>query len=63
MRRMERPIAQLPRPLLWAFVLVLFCQLLFHYFSQSQLEASYQPLTSPLQASTYRGISRVRWLV
>ena len=57
MRRMERPFAQLPRPLLWGFALILLFQLLFHYTRQVQLEASYQPLTNPLQASTYRGIS------
>jgi len=57
MRRAERPITQLPGPLLWGFALILFCQLLFHYSSQVQLEASYQPLTNPLRASTYRGIS------
>jgi hypothetical protein len=57
MRRAARSITQLPGPLLWGFALILFCQLLFHYFSQVQLEASYQPLTNPLRASTYRGIS------
>ncbi len=48
---------QLPTPLLWGFAVVLFCQLLFHYSSQEQLEASYQALENPLQASTYQGIS------
>jgi len=57
MRRTARSITQLPWPLLWGFVLMLFCQLLFHYSRQVQLEASYQPLTNPLRASTYRGIS------
>lgn len=57
MRRTVRPVTQLPRPLLWGFTLIFFCQLLFHYSSQVQLEASYQPLASPLRASTYRGIS------
>ena len=57
MRRADRPIAQLPAPLVWGFMIVLFCQLLFHYSSQQQHEAAYQPLTNPLQASIYRGIS------
>lgn len=57
MRRAVRPIMQLPAPLLWGFAVVLFCQLLFHYSSQEQLEASYQALENPLQASTYQGIS------
>ena len=57
MRRAERPIMQLPAPLLWGFAVILFCQLLFHNASQQRHEAGYQPLASPLQASTYRGIS------
>jgi len=57
MRRAERPVMQLPGPLLWGFALLLFCQLLFYHFSQVRLEASYRPLANPLQASTYRGIS------
>jgi len=57
MRRAERPITQLPAPLIWGFGVILFCQLLFHYSSQQRLEASYQALENPLQASIYRGIS------
>ena len=57
MRRSERPINQLPRPLLWGFALILAGQLLHHKTSQQQIEAGYQALSNPLQASTYRGIS------
>jgi len=57
MRRAARSIVQLPAPLVWGFAIVLFCQLLFHYSSQQQHEAGYQPLTNPLQMSAYRGIS------
>ena len=57
MRRSERPITQLPRPLLWGFALILAAQLLYHKSSQQQIEAGYQALLNPLQASTYRGVS------
>ena len=57
MRRSERPIIQLPRSLLWGFALVLLGQLLYHQSSQQQIEADYQALSKPLQASTYRGVS------
>jgi len=57
MRRAERPMLQLPAPLIWGFILVLLSQLLFHHFSPAQREFSYQPLAKPLRASTYRGIA------
>ncbi len=57
MRRAERPMLQLPAPLIWGFLLVLLSQLLFHHFSPAQREFSYQPLAKPLRASTYRGIA------
>lgn len=57
MRRSERPITQLPRPLLWGFALILLGQLLYHQSSQQQFEADYQALSKPLQASTYRVVS------
>jgi hypothetical protein len=57
MRRAERPLLQLPAPLIWGFILVLLSQLLFHHFSPAQREFSYQPLAKPLRASTYRGIA------
>ena len=57
MRRSERPIIQLPRPLLWGFALILAGQLLYHKSSQQLLEVDYQALSNPLQVSTYRGVS------
>jgi len=57
MRRAERPLQQLPAPLIWGFMLVLLSQLLFHHFSPAQREFRYQPLSNPLGASTYRGIA------
>lgn len=57
MRRAERPLQQLPAPLIWGFMLVLLSQLLFHHFNPAQREFRYQPLSNPLEASTYRGIA------
>ena len=57
MRRAERPLQQLPAPLIWGFMLVLLSQLLFHHFSPAQREFRYQPLSNPLGASTYGGIA------
>ena len=57
MRRAERPLLQLPVPLIWGFLLVLSIQLLFHHYSPLSREYRYQPLSSPLQASTYRGVA------
>lgn len=57
MRRAERPLSQLPGPLLWGFVLILGCQLLFHHLGQRQVELDYKPLSNPLRANTYRHIA------
>jgi len=57
MRRAERPLLQLPVPLIWGFLLVLSSQLLFHHYSPLLRGFRYQPLSSPLQASTYRGVA------
>lgn len=57
MRRAERPLQQLPAPLIWGFLLLLLSQLLFHHFSPAQREFRYQPLSNPLGASTYGGIA------
>jgi tetratricopeptide (TPR) repeat protein len=57
MRRAERPLLQLPMPLIGGFLLVLLGQLLFHHFSPGQHEFRYQQLPNPLRASTYRGIA------
>ena len=54
MRRAERPIGQLPRPLLAAFVLLFGAQLVHHHVNQRTLAASYRPLDEPLSVATYR---------
>ena len=57
MRRAERPLLQLPVPLIGGFVLILLSQLLFHHYSQVSREFHYQQLSNPLHASTYQGIA------
>jgi hypothetical protein len=57
MRRGERPLLQLPRPLLIAFVILLLCQLAYHHHSQQQIEAAYRGLNSPLSVASYRGVA------
>lgn len=57
MRRGERPLLQLPLPLLIGFLLVFAAQLLWHYRIEVQTNLEYQPLLSPFDASTYSGIS------
>jgi hypothetical protein len=57
MRRGERPLLSVPRPLLLAFVILLGSQLAYHHHAQRQLQASYQELASPLSVASYRGIA------
>ncbi len=57
MRRAERSIWQLPRPLIWGFLGLLASQILFHQYRQASAASDYQPLTQPLNAAVYRGIA------
>jgi len=57
MRRGERALWQLPRPVLLAFVILLGAQLAYHQHSQRRLEASYHGLSSPLSGTSYRAIA------
>ena len=57
MRRGERPLISLPRPLLLGFVLLLAFQAFHHHFASLRSEFDYQQLGKPLSATTYRGIS------
>lgn len=54
MRRGERPLLQMPRPLLLAFVVLLGCQLAYHHRAQQRLDLAYQGLASPLSVASYR---------
>ncbi len=57
MRRGERPLLLLPRPLLLAFLVLFACQLLYHHASRAQMALNYQALDRPLSAPVYRGIA------
>jgi len=56
-RRSERPLLSLPRPLLFAFLLLLGLQALHHHFDQRSLETRYRPLDQPFSAAVYRGLA------
>ena len=57
MRRGERAFKDLPQPLIVGFVFLFGVQLWFHHHSQRSLESEYRPLTAPLSASMYQGLS------
>ncbi len=57
MRRGERPIGLLPRPLLIGFVLLLLSQAIYHHAERERFDASYRPLTEPFSAATYSGLA------
>jgi hypothetical protein len=57
MRRSERPLLSLPRPLLLAFVLLLVAQAVHHHFDRERLESSYRGLSQPFSANIYRGLA------
>jgi hypothetical protein len=56
-RRSERPLLSLPRPLLLAFVLLLGAQTVHHHFAHERLDTAYRGLSSPLSAQIYRGLA------
>ena len=57
MKRSERPLSQLPRPL-WIGFLILFClQVLVHQFALHHKAVNYRPLASPFAATIYQGLS------
>jgi len=53
-RRGERPVLGLPRPLLFGLLLLLMVQLWYHRLDQQRFETIYQPLGKPLSARAYR---------
>ena len=57
MRRAERPMRMLPRPLLAGFVLLFVFQAVNHHLGRERLEATYQPLTRPYSADAYRAMA------
>lgn len=57
MRRAERPLLQLPRALLWGFLVFLSGQVIFHQYRLASADADYQPLARPLSVSAYHGLA------
>jgi hypothetical protein len=57
MRRSERPMLSLPRPLLWGFLLLLCLQLLHHHFGRERLQSEYRSLGRPFSADVYAGMA------
>jgi len=57
MKRSERPLGQLPRPIVIGFLILLGLQVLVHQFTLHQKAVSYRPLVSPFPASIYQGLS------
>ena len=57
MRRTERPMASLPRPLLLAFMLLLLAQIVHHHVDDERFERHYQGLGQPYSATIYRGLA------
>ncbi|MCP4983631.1 MAG: hypothetical protein GY935_24400 [Gammaproteobacteria bacterium] len=57
MRRGERPMLALPRPVLLGFVLLFAAQVFHHHLDQQRFESSYRPLGKPLGATTYRSLA------
>ena len=55
MRRGERPMLLLPRPLLFGFLAFFAIQVIFHHVDRIQFEANYRPLATPMSAAAYRG--------
>jgi hypothetical protein len=57
MRRSERPLLSLPRPLLFAFLLLLALQAVHHHFDRDSIETRYRALGQPFNAAIYRGLA------
>ncbi len=57
MRRSERPLLLLPRPLLFGFLILFALQVGYHQLRQQSFEAEYQALENPLDLSMYRTLA------
>ena len=57
MRRSERPMLSLPRPLLLAFLLLLLAQVAHHHLDRDRVESVYRGLGKPFTANLYRGLA------
>ena len=57
MRRSERPLLQVPLPILFGFISILIVQVLLHQSLQSNRDVEYKSLAKPFSSSIYQGIS------
>ena len=57
MKRTERPLAQIPTPLLIGFLVLLGFQIFAHQLGSRQANANYKPLTTPFASTVYRGLA------
>lgn len=57
MRRSERPLLSLPRPLLLLFAVLLLAQTVHHHFDRERLQNRYRGLAHPFSTATYRGLA------
>ena len=57
MKRAERAFSQMPRPLMLGFFLLFGWQAFAHLSATQQSSATYKPLTAPLSADIYWGLS------
>ena len=57
MRRAERPLLQVPLPIIFGFIFVLIIQVLVHQSLKNETSIDYKPLAKPFSADIYQGIS------
>ena len=57
MKRSERPLFAIPRPILAGFLLLLGAQIFFHQAAIIERAIRYQPLSTPFDAEIYRALS------
>jgi len=56
-RRSERPLLSLPRPLLCAFLLLLGLQVFYHHVDRQRIGSAYRALGEPFSLEVYRGLA------
>ena len=57
MKRSERPLSQLPRPLWIGFLILFGLQVLIHQAAIQQDAVNYRPLSTPFASAIYQGLS------
>ena len=57
MRRAERPIVQIPKPILIGFLALFGAQVLVHQYTALDRANQYRPLSQPFDSAIYKGLS------